>query len=162
MVWQLILLLGLVVSTGCTSSLHLGSARDLPRFNGGARPVYVTNPELKEEYEVLRASGIYPLSTERDGARLLTLHPIVRYGRCGNPLMLTIFTCGIVPGVLPAARVFEYDLQTDGTTETRSHPLALYERFSIWERLLPHNDQRKMAEALARSSLLKPKEMPIF
>jgi len=31
--------------------------------------------------------------------------------------MLTIITFGIVPGVLPAARAFEYDLDTDGVAE---------------------------------------------
>jgi len=46
--------------------------------------------------------------------------------------MLTICTFGIVPGVLPAARAFEYDLDTDGEAETYAHYLPLYERFSAW------------------------------
>ena len=95
--------------------------------------MYVTNPELRREYEILRASGIYDLSSQPDGAHLLTLHPVRQYGRCANPLLLTIFTLGIVPGVLPAARAFEYDLHTDVVTETC-------------------DEQKVLAEALAWSS----------
>ncbi len=87
--------------------------------------MYVTNPEMNREYEILKASGIYQLSSQTNGARHLTLRPIQQYGRCGNPLMLTIITFGIVPGVLPAARTFEYDLDTDGVVEPCVHYLPL-------------------------------------
>lgn len=153
---HLALLAAVAFSSGCASTLHMESKRHLQRFNGGTRPVFVTNPELTREYEILRVSGIYPLSQERDGARLLTLHPIRQYGRCANPLMLTGLTLGIVPGVLPAARSFGYDLQTDGVVEAHEHHLPLYERIAIWEWLLPREEQKVMAEALAWSSSQRP------
>ncbi len=153
---HLALLVAVVFSSGCASTLHMESKRHLQRFDGGTRTVFITNPELEREYEILRASGIYRFSTERDGARLLTLHPIRQYGRCGNPLMLTGLTLGIVPGVLPAARGFEYDLETDGVTETCEHHLPLYERFSVWEWLLRRDEQKIVAEALAWSSRRRP------
>ena len=136
------------------------SKRDRERFDGGARPVYVTNPELQPEYNILRASGIYPLSDQRDGARLLTLHPMHQYGRCGNPLLLTMFTFGIVPGFLPAARAFEYELQTDGATQTCVHYLPLYERFSLWERFLRRDEQKALTEGLAWSFVQPPNTVP--
>jgi hypothetical protein len=153
---NLTLLLAVIFSTGCASTLHMGSKRQPQRFDGGARPVFVTNPELKREYEILQASGIYHLSTEQEEARILTLHPIRQYGRCGNPLMLTGLTLGIVPGAVPAARAFVYDLKTDGVVETYEHPLPLYERVSIWEWLLRRDEQKPMAEALAWSSPRRP------
>jgi hypothetical protein len=153
----LCLILGLVFSSGCASTLHVQSKRHLQRFDGGARPVYVTNPELQPEYDVLRASGIYPLSTQRDGARLLTIHPMRQYGGCGNPLMLTIFTFGIVPGWLPADRTFEYELQTDGATQTYEHHLPVYERFSLWERFLRRDEQKALAEGLAWAPTQRPR-----
>jgi hypothetical protein len=156
LILRLTMVLAVVFSSGCASTLHMESKRHLQRFDGGTRPVYVTNPELRHEYEVLRTSGIYRISSQRDGARLLTLHPIRQYGRCANPLMLTIFTVGIVPGILPAARAFEYDLQTDGVTETCEHHLPLYERFSIWEWLFRRDEQKVLAEALAWSSVQRP------
>ena len=115
--------------------------------------MYVTNPELQNEYEILRASEIYSFASQPEGARLLTLHPVRQYGRCGNPLLLSMLTFGIVPGILPADRAIEYELRTDGATERYEHHLPLYERFSIWERLMRSNEQKVMAEALARSSI---------
>jgi hypothetical protein len=146
------LLLEVAFCSGCASSLHMASKQHLQRFDGGTRPVYVTNPELHREYQILLASGIYPLSSQREAARLLTLHPVRQYGRCANPLMLTMLTVGIVPGVLPAARAFNYDLQTDGQTQTCEHHLPLYERYSIWEWLARRDEQKVLAEALAWSS----------
>jgi len=149
---HLTLLLALSFSSGCASSLHMDSKRGRVQFDEGARPVYVTNPEMEPEYEILKASGIYELSSQSNGARPLTLHPMRQYGRCANPLMLSIFTLGIVPGFLPAGRAFEYDLETDGVSESCVHELPLYERFSIWEHLGRRNEQKVLIEALARSS----------
>lgn len=149
---HLALLVALILSSGCASTIHVESKCHLQKFDGGTRPVYVTNPELKREYEILRASGIYRLSTEQGESRELTLHPVRQYGRCANPLMLTGFTLGIVPGVVPAARAFVYDLKTDGVVEVYEHHLPLYERVSIWEWLLQRDDMQQMAEALAWSS----------
>jgi hypothetical protein len=129
------------------------STKHLNRFDGGTRSVYVTNPEMHPEYEILKTSAIYQLSSQPEGARKLTLLPVHQYGRCGNPLMLTIVTFGIVPGVLPGARAFEYDLDTDGVVEHCVHPLPIYDRISIWEWLVRHDDQKVLAEALAWSSL---------
>ena len=141
------------LSSGCKSTMRMESTKHLQRFEGGMRPVYVTNPAMQKEYEILRASGIYSLTSQPEGARKLTLLPVHQYGRCANPLMLTIVTFGIVPGVLPGARSFEYDLETDGPIAHCTHPLPTYDRISIWEWLARHDDQKVLAEALAWSSL---------
>ena len=127
--------------------------RNLQLFRGGSQPIYVTNPEMYREYKILQKSGIYHISNQPDLPLRLTLHPIYQYGRCGNPLMLTIFTLGIVPGYLPGAYVFEYDLETDGVVERRAHHLPLYERFSIWEWVVKRDKDKQFAEALAFSFL---------
>lgn len=150
------LLIVLLFSCGCGSTLCMESKKHLQHFDGGARPVYVTNPEMRPEYDILKASGIYRLTSQTNGARYLTLQPIHEYGRCGNPLMLSGVTLGIVPGVLPAARTFEYDLETDGFVEPCVHFLPLYERFSIWEWLVPHHEQKVLAEGLAWSARERP------
>jgi hypothetical protein len=140
-------------SSGCRGTLRTASKHDLQKFDGGTRTVFVTNPELRREYEVLKASNIYQLSSNPSDARRLTLHPIRQYGRCGNPLMLTGLTFGIIPGVVSATRAFEYDLESDGKTQKLCHRLPLYERFSIWEHLVKHDDDATLAEALAWSTL---------
>jgi hypothetical protein len=65
--------------------------------------------------------------------------------------MLTIITIGIVPGYLPSAKVFQYDLETDGKLERCMHPLPMYDRISIWEWLIPNHDEKILPEALAWS-----------
>jgi hypothetical protein len=128
------------------------SKKDLHKFDGGTQSVFVTNPEMQREYSILKNSEIYPLTNQPAGARKLTLLPIKHFGRCGNPIMLTILTIGIVPEVLPSAQVFEYDLETDGKIEHCVHPLPTYDRVSIWEWFANHDDDKVMAEALAWSS----------
>jgi hypothetical protein len=150
-----LLAVAMILCNGCKSTLRVESKRHLQPFRGGARPVYVTNPELSREYEILRASKIYPLASEPNGARKLTLQPMWQYGRCANPLMLCGLTLGVVPGVITAPYVFEYTLETDGVHEQRAHRLPLYERFSVWEWLVPRDDQATFGDALAWS---KPDE----
>lgn len=156
----LLLLLGVALLTGCSSTLYMASTKNLQRFDGGTRAVYVTNPEMRPEYQILKASAIYQLTDQPEAAAHLTLHPIRHFARCGNPLMLSMFTFGIVPGVLPGARVFEYDLETDGVSEQCLHHLPVYERFSLWERLVIRSERKVMAEALAWSACQRQKPEP--
>lgn len=140
--------------TGCRGTLRTTSKHEHKKFDGGTRPVFVTNPELQREYEVLKASGIYQLSSNPSSPLRLTLHPIRQYGRCGNPLMLTGLTLGIVPGVVSATHAFQYDLESDGKVQELNHRLALYERVSLWEHFVRHDDNAMLAEALTWSTLV--------
>jgi hypothetical protein len=113
--------------------------------------VYVTNPELRYEYEILADSKIYQLTNAPDNARKLTLRPVAHFGRCANPLMLSAITLGVVPGYLPGAQAFEYDLETNGQMEREIHDLPVYERISIWDHFIKSHDEEVLAEALAFS-----------
>lgn len=145
---QLILLATVLLLTGCrTSSLHMESTNQRQRFHDDTGPVFVVNPQMQNEYAILKTSKIYQLTNQPAGARRLTLHPVLQLGGCGNPLLLTCFTFGFIPGTLPARRVFEYDLETDGVVVQYAHSLPLYERFSIWEGLSFTSDWKMMAEA---------------
>jgi hypothetical protein len=120
-------------------------------------PVYVTNPEMTPEYQILKRSGIYKISSEPEGARRLTLHKMGHLFVCGNPLIATVFTLGLIPVKLPAPWIFQYDLETHRRSEEIEHFLPLYERFSIWEWPLKWDQQRVYARALAVSS---PQQWP--
>lgn len=153
---HLVLLLATLLLSGCASTLCLESRRNLQPFQGGTQPVYVTNPELHREHEILRSSGIYQVSNLPDGARKLTLHPMQQFARCGNPLMLSALTLGIVPGFLPGAYVFEYELESNGVPTRYAHHLPLYERVSVWERLVKRDETQLFTEALKWSTLRQP------
>src|SRR5437899_703927 len=123
---------GLVLAallSGCTSTLHVAGKRsELPPFDGGRTPVYVTNPDMAPEYQILKRSGIYTVSSEPGGARRLTLHRMGHIPVCGNPLIATVFTLGLIPVKLPAPHIFQYDLETNGGSEEIEHLMPLYER----------------------------------
>ncbi len=128
------------------------SKRHLRKYDGGTQPVYVTNPEQRREFEILKAAGIYQISEEPTNARRLTLYPVNRCFRCANPLMLTFLTFGIVPAVLPSPYFFQYEIEIDeGRSKKLIHHLPLYERVSIWEWFVIDRADQKLAEALAWS-----------
>lgn len=150
---------------GCASTLHLASKKHLQKFEGGSQPVYVTNPELRREYAILRDSHIYQLSTNPHSARRLTLQPLDQGGRCLNPLLLTYLSFGIIPGWLPAASTFRYELTSQGNATHFAHPLPLYERISLWEALFYQNRERVLAQSLAlsgRGTVSGPEAVPAY
>ena len=154
---SLLLLALALLCGGCGTTLCLVSKQHLERFQSDAEPVYVTNPQIGREYEILKTSGIYQLSERPESSRKLTLHPVHQDGRCSNPLMLSAITLGIIPGFLPAGRTFEYDLDAGAGPEPYTHYLPLYERFSIWDWLVRRDEQKVLAEALTWS---KPQRRP--
>ena len=125
---------------------------NLQRFSSDGGPVFVTNPELRREYEILKGSGIYPLTDQPENARKLTLCPLRQYPVCANPLMLTGLTFGIIPGFLPGAKAFEYGLEEGGVSEHYSHRLPVYQRISVWEWLVRSDEDKVFTEALGWST----------
>ena len=148
-----------ILFTGCTTNLYLRSGTH-EKFEGGAGAVYVSNPELKNEYRILQRSEIYQLTNSPVGNRRLTLEPLGHGGGCGNPIILSIYTLGIIPSSPVGGRFsFQYEIESNGTVEHRAHYLAVYERFSLWERFIPHNDNKVLGKALRRSILIQPNRL---
>ena len=150
--FQILLLAVVVALSGCKSTVCMESKNTLHHFSGGTQPVFVSNPELHLEYEILKASAIYRLSSQPEASQKLTLRPIKHGFRCGNPMMIAVVTLGIIPGYLPGSLSFEYNLEADGKVESYVHHLPTYERFSIWEWLVISNEKKTLAKALAWSS----------
>jgi hypothetical protein len=142
-----------ILLSGCTSTTYFaGKKSEVKRFDGGAVPVYVTNPEMAPEYRILQLSGIYNLSSNPESARRITLHKMTRLPACGNPMIASAFTLGIVPVVLPNPWYFGYEVEESGGVELVQHHLSLRERFSIWEWLLKwKSEKRAYAQAVAAS-----------
>jgi hypothetical protein len=151
-----LVLVSVFVWGGCASTLHV--YRGVPKqVISDTKPVYVTNPELAEECIILRGSRIYQISERPENANRLTLLPLRKYGRCGNPLMLSIVTFGLIPGYLPGALDFSYKLETDEGTILFTHRLPVYERFSVWERLIHQDRSAVLSDALRHSERTAPK-----
>lgn len=141
----------ILLLTGCGSTLVLQSQRTQPAITVDRPAVFVRNPQLAREYAILRDSGIYQITQDKDCPARVTLHPIRCYGACGQPLLIGAMTLGIVPVPIPAGMEFLYELETPLGIERCGHRLALSRRFSIWEWLIPENEEQVIAEALAKS-----------
>ena len=137
--------------SGCGSTLVLQSKGTEPAATADRPLVFVRNPELVREYGILRDAGIYQLTEDKNCPTQLTLHPIRQHGRCGNPLLGGAFTLGLLPVILPAAQSFVYEMNTPVRVERCEHWLPLVERFSIWEWLIPQDEDKAIVRALARS-----------
>jgi hypothetical protein len=146
-----------LIGTGCKSTYLATHPFHPYKFNGGSEPVFVTNPEMKLEYELLQRSGIYALTNQPTG-RTLTLNPIHDCsGGCANPLMLSGMTLGILPGFLPADIDFSYDFESGGERETRHHMLPFLVRYSMWDWLVAQTEDEVhelWGRALANSGML--------
>lgn len=73
--------------------------------------VYLQNPELREETEILKASGIFKLTSEPEGVQVLILHELKREYVEGSPFMLTFITFGLFPAWIPDNSVFSFTLK---------------------------------------------------
>jgi len=157
-----VLLLATALLSACTSTIHVDAGKsELKRSGGAVASVYVTNRERAPEYQILRSSGIYRISSTPEGVNRLTLHEIKYLPVCGNPFLVTLFTLGLIPVELPAPCIFRYELETNGKVEEVEHHLPLYERYSIWEWPLKWNQTGVYARALATSKLeRRPKKSP--
>jgi hypothetical protein len=159
----LVRIAGLLVVLGMTSALagceNLCLEQGLQTIPRQPQAVCVTNPELKREYEILQASGIYEIVDQTNGVSRLTLKPVTPGGGCGMGAVVPMFTLGIIPGIIPTHYGFQYDLETDGVVEHRLHLLPVYTRISIWEGLLKpfHKEEKILAKALARSPAMREK-----
>ena len=102
------------IFVGPASNLYaIGSLHSLSSEHPGGR-VFVRNPELAEELEILRASGVFEIVSADKADTVVELHPKEQAGACGNPLLLTWATGGLVPSTVRIGWTFSFTLEEDG------------------------------------------------
>lgn len=153
------LLIVVALTSGClTSNLYLESSARQLKPKRGEEMVYVSNPELQPEFDILRTSGIYAITDRTNDAANLTLKPLAHGGGCGLGLILTAYTLGAIPASLPGRLTFNYEIEQAGTANSYAHILPVYERFSLWELFFKpfKSERRVLAKALAQSERAGP------
>ncbi len=64
--------------------------------------VFVANKNLKKEFEILKHSKIYDIVEDSTQVMKITLHPMeTRTPACGNPMIGSMMTLGLVPSGFP-------------------------------------------------------------
>ncbi|AYZ35352.1 hypothetical protein EGY07_07095 [Chryseobacterium indologenes] len=93
--------------------------------------VFVANKNLKKEFEILKHSKIYDIVEDSTQVMKITLHPMeTRTPACGNPMIGSMMTLGLVPSGFPYDISYSYDTVENNTTKNYQYKLQVYQ--SLW------------------------------
>lgn len=147
------MLLALAACSGHTR--YLGA--EVAPMPESKRPVaYVTNPELKRELAILQASQLYRISLNPAAPDKITLDPLEKHPGCGNPMMGTVFTLGMLTSHMSDRYTLGYTLQDSYGTRKLSYTVGMDYSYSLWETFrIFSNDDEELGRAL-RAAALRP------
>lgn len=141
---------GLVLAGPASNLYPIGPLQPLNGPHPGGKAC-VRNPELSEELEILEASGVFEIVAANEASKVLTLHPRKTGGVCGNPLLLTWVTNGLVPATVAIRSTFSFTLEEDGVVSEKEFVLEAERRVSVVQRLFKpfRKDTRTLGTILA-------------
>lgn len=141
-----------LIAGGCTSNLYL-PAPEQPQSFGYAERIDLNHvPEPVRH--VLTEAAIYRPSTADEPATQISAVRLERWPGCGNPLLGSVATLGLLPVTIEDTYVLSYRLSSSRGAIDYSHTMTLLERTSLWEWLLrpfAHSEQTLLSAALQRS-----------
>lgn len=92
---------------------------------------FVVNRDLKKEFEILKHSDIYEIVEDSTNVSKITLHPMKTYTPpCGNPMIGSMITVGLLPSAFPYDIVYSYDVAENSATKNYQYKLQVYQ--SLW------------------------------
>jgi len=96
-----------------------------------------------------RVLAYLPSGPRKSGFSVMKVNSIRPRFMCGNPLLLTILTCGLLPTSMPMPADVTVTGTVGGRTERREYFVALQGWFSAWHSLIPEaSDDRALARGL--------------
>lgn len=133
---NLLLFLVLVSFSSCyTFKIFPKEARSYS-YDGPRQKAYIINPELKKEYKILVKSKIYDLATDsmENGIVRVKLYPIKPHLVCGQPIVLSAFTLGQLPVILPDRYQYRFEeIGPDNSSSAKSIELLVATRYWFWD-----------------------------
>lgn len=92
---------------------------------------FVVNKNLEREFNILKHSDIYEIVEDSTNAAKITLHPMMtRTPSCGNPMIGSMITVGLLPSGFPYDISYSYDVAENSTTKNYQYKLQVYQ--SLW------------------------------
>lgn len=143
--------LGFALSGPASNLCSAGPLRRLSgQFPGGK--VFVRNPELQEELEILRASEVFEFVPASQATQVVELQPRKWAPVCGNPLLLHWLTCGLTPAAVRVQLTFSFSLEENGVVSDHQFVLEADRRVSFLQRFLkPFRDDTQTLGAILAS-----------
>lgn len=95
--------------------------------------VFVVNAEqYPKEYKILLTSGKFR-TVDNPNAPNVTLNPLGGPYPCGTPLLLSIFTLGLLPSSTQGPYSYSFTINDSGVITECNYRLITEIRYSIWE-----------------------------
>jgi len=124
---------------GCTSTLKYieqypySFKNESMYFVSDNCKVLVTNAEQRsKEYQILLKSGKFKIVDDPHAPKL-TLKELGGPSSCGMPLLLSVFTFGIIPSSTLGLYSYSFNIERNGELLEYYYGLRVIIRFSIWE-----------------------------
>jgi hypothetical protein len=93
--------------------------------------VYVMNKDLEKEFKILKHSGIYEIVEDSTNTAKIKLYPMKTHTpSCGNPMIGSMMTVGLLPAVFPYDNTYSYDVIENHTTKNYQFNLRVNQ--SLW------------------------------
>jgi len=104
-------------------------------FKGEKKIAFVTNPQLKKEYEILKQSGIFKLTNDSlsDESAKVKLQPLSRGFICGNAIVVSVFSLGQLPVYFPDTYHYRFEEMRGHNTISRDFELQVAQRIWFWD-----------------------------
>lgn len=103
-------------------------------YSGPRKKAYILNPQLREEYKILRLSGAFDIATDSSDAAInIKLYPLKRKLSCGQPIMGSLVTLGQVPVLFPDRYQFQFETIAGDITTTHSIEMHIATQIWFWD-----------------------------
>lgn len=101
------------------------------KVNFTKQKAFVVNKELKREFNILKHSDIYEIVEDSTNAARITLHRMETFTPpCGNPMIGSMITVGLLPSRFFYDISYRYDVTENSTTKNYQYQLKVYQ--SLW------------------------------
>jgi hypothetical protein len=96
-----------------------------------------------------RVSAYLPSDARKSGFEITRVDSIQEMAACGNPLIVTALTLGVVPSSIPIRFDVTVSGKHRGVSQQRQYWVAMTGHYSIWHSLIPpSSDDRAIARGL--------------
>jgi hypothetical protein len=107
-------------------------------------------PDNNKETQSERVSAYLPSGERKSGFEITHIDSIREAPACGNPLITTALTFGILPSSIPIRLDVAVSGRERGVLQQRQYWVAMEGHYSIWQSLIPPSSDDK---AIARGLL---------
>jgi len=116
-------------------------------YTGEKKEAFILNPELSKEFKIFKKSGIYKIvdDSSNNSALKIKLYPMGRSFVCGQPVIVSLFTLGQVPVILPDRYQYQFDEFSKTDTIHRRQELLLATRVWFWDMFVFNKNFNKKA-----------------